>query len=256
MKRIILTFVLSLFCLLSFGQNSGTLKFLGIPIDGTESSFAEKLKNKGFVYSSYYDGYRGQFNGQTVTVYIHTNHNLVDRVYVSFPKTTERSIKNDFNTLLRQFKHNNKYTDLSFNEEIPETEDISYEMSINDKHYQASFCYFDPNRDPASLIDPLCDELVKSFPSELVEQMRSTMKDSLNSSDEEQQAAIEDALPALYEKINSDPEKMVLYIATILDAMNSLADGEVWFTIHESGGQYNLGLYYDNCHNRPNGEDL
>lgn len=43
---------------------------------------------------------------------------------------------------------------------------------------------------------------------------------------------------------------------TYLDAMTSLADGDVWFMIQENYGQYYIGLYYDNLHNQAHGEDL
>ena len=118
MKRSLLITLLFLFSAVCFGQNSGPLKFLGIPIDGTEAQFASKLKAKGFTYSAVSEGYKGQFNGKNVDVFIHTNHNLVDRVYVAFPYTNEESIKTEFNRLLRQFEENDKYMDLVMNDEI------------------------------------------------------------------------------------------------------------------------------------------
>ena len=131
MKRLLFTTLISLFPIFSFGQNDGVLKFLGIPIDGTESQFTTELKSKGFTYNFYTESYKGQFNGKSVDIYIHTNHNLVDRVYVSFPPTTEENIRIDFNLLLSQFKKNSKYIDLSMNEEIPESDDISYEINVS-----------------------------------------------------------------------------------------------------------------------------
>ncbi len=126
-----------------FGQDGGPLKFLGIPIDGTEVQFATKLKAKGFTYNTAYESYKGHFNGKPIDVYIHTNHNLVDRVYVAFPYTTEESIRVEFNRLLAQFKDTSKYMDLSMNEEIPADDDISYEITVNIKRYQAGFNYYD-----------------------------------------------------------------------------------------------------------------
>ena len=120
MKQLLLATLISLISIFSFGQNDGALKFLGIPIDGTESQFAAKLRGKGFTYNSLYENYKGQLNGKNVEVYIHTNHNLVDRVYVSFLATTEENIRIDFNRLLSQFKKNSKYMDLSINEQIPD----------------------------------------------------------------------------------------------------------------------------------------
>ena len=48
MKKALLIALLTLFYAVSFGQDGGPLKFLGIPIDGTEAQFAAKLKAKGF----------------------------------------------------------------------------------------------------------------------------------------------------------------------------------------------------------------
>ena len=108
MKKTLLIALLTLFSAVCFGQDGGTLKFLGIPIDGTEAQFAAKLKAKGFTYSTLTEGYKGPFNGKQVDVYIHTNHNLVDRVYVAFPNTTEEGIRVEFNRLLAQFKDKQK----------------------------------------------------------------------------------------------------------------------------------------------------
>lgn len=98
--------LVSLFC---HAQNAVGIKFLGIPIDGSKEQFVQKLKAKDFTYSSLYESYKGQFNGKPVDVYIHTNHNLVDRVYVAFPYSTEEGIRTEFNRLLNQFKDNGKY---------------------------------------------------------------------------------------------------------------------------------------------------
>lgn len=142
MKRLFIISLITLISISVFGQNNSAIKFLGIPIDGTEAQFVAKLRSKGFSYNSLYESYKGQFNGKDVDVYIHTNHNLVDRVYVAFPYTTEESIRVEFNRLLSQFKNNSKYMDLNMNEEIPGGDDISYEITVNKKRYQASFSYF------------------------------------------------------------------------------------------------------------------
>ena len=257
MKKTLITLFIFLTTIFSWGQTNTALKFLGIPIEGSEIAFTEKLKTKGFRYDSYTEGYKGQFNGQIVTVYVHTNHQLVDRVYVSFPTTrSESDTRTDFNTLLRQFNKSGKYIDLSFNEEIPSTEDISYEITCNNKRYQASFCYFDPDQDQALFIDKLCDELSNSFSGEQVALMRASLNESLKQSSGDQNSSIDDALQDFFDKLSSNPDEMILYISKILDAWKNIADGDVWFMIHEHYGQYNIGLYYDNLHNKANGEDL
>lgn len=257
MKRLFLITLISLVSIFAFGQNDGALKFLGIPIDGTESQFTAKLRSKGFAYNSYSESYKGQFNGKNVDVYIHTNHNLVDRVYVEFPPTTEENIRIDFNILLSQFKQNSKYMDLSMNEEIPKTDDISYEIKVNKKRYQASFSYFDPDRDPLSFVNALIDKFDGLLPTESINKWKESMSASLNLSEDDQKLQSEQIMAELQSAIgNIDENKATLFLATFFDGMKSLADGDVWFMIHENYGRYNIGLYYDNLHNQANGEDL
>ena len=62
--------------------------------------------------------------------------------------------------------------------------------------------------------------------------------------------------PASKIDFETDPEKAFLIMSTFMDGMRSLADGEVWFMIHQYGGGYQIGLYYDNLHNQAHGEDL
>ena len=53
-----------------------------------------------------------------------------------------------------------------------------------------------------------------------------------------------------------DSERQIRFLATFMDGMKGLADGDVWFMIHEHYDQYQIGLYHDNLHNQANGEDL
>ncbi len=266
MKKALFTALLSLITIIAFGQNSnsGPIKFLGIPIDGTESQFVAKLRSKGFTYNSLCECYKGQFNGSLVEVYIHTNHNVVDRVYVAFPYTTEENIRIDFNTLLNQFRENKKYRDLSLNTEIPEDEDISYEITANNKRYQASFSYFDGDRDKAEFIDKLVDGYSEFFTNEELDSLRENIKQLFGASEENQNEAIqklnEEIQKTEYiktaENAEEASEKFQRLMLSTMYTMASLADGDVWFMIHEHYGKYQIGLYYDNMHNQAHGEDL
>ena len=263
MKKFACLLLLSLTTLLASAQNTGgPLKFLGIPIDGPKEAFVTKLKGKGFVYSARTESYKGQFNGQDVDVYIHTNHNLVDRVYVAFPTVSEQEIKIDFNRLLNQFKKTGKYTDLSFNSEIGEDDDISYEITVNNKRYQASFSYFDPNRDMLSMMtNELPDHLRGVVSDNLIDKFVATLKQLEGMTEEEINAATKDID---YYSVLGDPSaftqedamEAMKFIFAVHNGMQELADGSVWVMIHESYGQYQIGLYYDNLHNRAHGEDL
>lgn len=264
MKRTLLITLLSLISVVCFGQNEGALKFLGIPVDGTASQFATELKSKGFTYSTTTEGYKGQFNGKSVDVFIHTNHNLVDRVYVAFPFTNEEGIRVEFNSLLGQFEDNNKYMDLCLNKEIPADDDISYEITIKNKRYQASFSYFNPDRDLIEFSDALLDKLSSFFTEEQLAKLKVVFKKSIEDpgfkegavSPEQMMAEMQAMGLGQDSNVEVDSEKALLFLVALMDGMNSLADGSVWFMIHERYGRYQIGLYYDNLHNRPHGEDL
>lgn len=263
MKKTLLITLFALFCTVAFSQDGGPLKFLGIPIDGTESQFVAKLKTKGFTYSTLTEGYKGQFNGKPVDVYIHTNHNLVDRVYVAFPYTTEESIRTEFNRLLGQFKNNAKYLDLSMNEEIPEDDDISYEISVKNKRYQASFSYYDADRDRIAFMNALMDKFSEFFTPEQLAKLKEYAIKAMDAPQDQQKALQAEMMAEMQkmglgqdENVEPDPEKAYKFLATFMDGMRSLADGDVWFMIHEHYGRYQIGLYYDNLHNQAHGEDL
>lgn len=121
-------------------------QFLGIPVDGTKSEMIRKLKAKGFESSRYdKEVLEGEFNGQDVMVYVVTNNNKVYRIMVADANLTdEAQIKIRFNNLCDQFKNNRKYF-CSGDYKIPEDEDISYEMAVKAKEYQALFLQMHPN---------------------------------------------------------------------------------------------------------------
>ncbi len=258
MKKSIFTLLLFLIAIVTFGQNSnsGPLKFLGIPIDGTKTKFVSKLKSKGFTYNSLLKNYEGQFNGKTVDVYIHTNHNIVDRVYVAFPCTTKEDVRVDFNKLLNQLKDNRKYRSFWVNNEIPEDEDISYEISVNNKRYQAIFSYFDEDRDKLELTDNLINDMSDCFTKEDRNIIKENLKFLITASEEEKDGITNQLISETQLIKTGDTEKAFNLWVQALGAIMSLVDGEVWFMIHEFDGKYYIGLYYDNLHNRAHGEDL
>ena len=141
MKKILLFLVLCFISIFGMAQTDVT-KFLGIPVDGSKSEMVRKLKSKGFTQNPYADGaLTGKFNGMDVNVHIATNNDKVCRIMVCDANTMdETSIRIRFNVLCEQFKNNSKYC--SFSEEDPkikEGEDISYEMSVHNKRYEADF---------------------------------------------------------------------------------------------------------------------
>jgi len=143
MKKILFTFVFVLFSSLMLAQKDVT-KFLGIPVDGTKAEMKKKLQEKGFVFDSSNNCFEGEFNGSDVYVYIITNNNKVWRIMVGDSKPiSEMDIKIRFNNLCRQFAKNQKYVQANLNEKeyfIPKDEDISYEMLVHNKRYEAVYC--------------------------------------------------------------------------------------------------------------------
>ena len=154
MKRFFFVLSLLLVSLGVFAQNN-TLKFLGIPVDGNRQDFITALKGKGFSYDAYNDYLVGRFNGKDVKVYVLDNYGKVHRIaVVDKVSTNEGQIILSFNTLLHQFENNGKYIAESRNEEIPNSEDISYEMTVHNKQYQAGFFLKDnPNGSVWFMID-------------------------------------------------------------------------------------------------------
>lgn len=138
MKKILSVAFLLMLSVALHAQKEVT-KFLGIPVDGSKSSMIQKLKNKGFVYDPSADYLKGEFNGQQVDVYVVTNNNRVYRIMACDKHgCDEGQIKIRYNTLCRQFANNQKYVPLDA-EELSESEDISYEMSVNNKQYQVAY---------------------------------------------------------------------------------------------------------------------
>ncbi|MBO7446474.1 MAG: hypothetical protein J6T86_08720 [Bacteroidales bacterium] len=158
MKKILFLAVALIFSTVSFAQNNVT-QFLGIPVDGTKSAMIQKLKAKGFTYNATLDMLEGEFNGQPVRVTVVTDNNKVYRIcLIDENNCSESQIKIRFNTLCRQFENNKKYLPMKDNQEISESEDISYEMLVHKKEYQAGFYQIGPEG-TTSFLDKSLEEL-------------------------------------------------------------------------------------------------
>ena len=226
MRKLIITLLLTVLCSAAFAQesNNGTLKFIGIPIDGPKEQLIEKIKAKGFRGSPYHEYLEGQFNGRNVQIYVKDNHGIAWRVFVAFPKTNAYRVRFEYNQLLNQFLQNDKYFPLEPFEEIPHDEDIPYEMTVHNKDYSAGFGFISPD----------------VFSKEEVEKFREKF-DSFQ--------AIEEYID-LKEYLNDEDA------SNVLNMFGSLINSCVSFTILQASGEYLIGLYYDNLKNAPRGEDL
>lgn len=206
-------------------------QFLGIPVDGYKPEMIKKLKDKGFTISPYNkDVLVGEFNGTKVNIHVVTNNNKVYRIMVADVNSiSETDIKIRFNRLCQQFQKNNKYmlpplSDSDYT--IPEDEDISYELAVRNKRYQAIF-YQQPTKelDSIAIEKELHKFLLKKYTEEqLSNPTEEILKDMITEG-------------ALY----------------MLDLYSKKV---VWFMISEHYGKYSITMYYDNEYNAPNGEEF
>ena len=139
MKKILSVLLLLLLSISIYAQQDVT-KFLGIPVDGSKAAMIQKLKEKGFTYNTTTDFLEGVFNGEKVYIHIQTNKNKVWRIVV-WNKTgrDEGQIKIRYNKLFQQFENNSKYTISETSHMLSDSENISYEISVNNKQYAAVF---------------------------------------------------------------------------------------------------------------------
>ena len=227
MKKILLLAMLLVFSFAVHAQKDVT-KFLGIPIDGTKSEMIKKLKEKGFTESVLGDDVlEGEFNGVDVYIYIGTNNNKVWRIAVAdaYPRD-ETNIRIRFNKLCSQFERNKKYFEANINSSayidytIPDDEDISYEMKVNKKRYEALYTQLP---DSAFVAQQLLSRYEKSR---------------------------WDSIPPKLQESLFNLEKSA---QTVIASINKSG----WFTISEHPlGEYFIIMYYDNEYNRAQGEDL
>lgn len=206
---------------------SDVTQFLGIPVDGSKPEMIRKLKAKGFKDKPYADGVlNGTFNGYNVNLHIGTNGDKVCRIMLCDESVIdESSIKIRFNNLCNQFENNGKY--FSFvNSRIPDDEDISYEMAVNAKRYEAIF-----------------------------------YQHGVDFSDST--AMMEKYLPLIHEIINEEgldyasgggEQKFIERMTEVI--MMEAMYKPVWFMISQYSGKYYISMFYDNEYNRANGEDL
>ena len=229
LKKIFTAFVLFIIPVALFAQKDVT-QFLGIPVDGNKIEMTEKLKSKGFTISpNNKDVLVGQFNGTQVNIHIVTNNNKVCRIMVSDVNNSNATdIKIRFNNLLQQFKKNEKYMTASLTPQeyvISDDEDISYEMTVNKKRYEAAFYQIPLKIDTVALAVKIKSKLASKYTDEQL----------LNPTEELQKEMITTGLPFMLEIYSKK---------------------SVWFMINEIYGKYYISMYYDNEYNRANGEEL
>jgi predicted PolB exonuclease-like 3'-5' exonuclease len=207
-------------------------KFLGIPIDGSKEEMRSKLIDKGFTYDKQGDFFTGEFNGSKVNLYVVTYRNKVWRIMVADYNTcSETDIKIRFNNLSIQFANNKKYIKAAGIDDniysIPDDEDISYEMKINNKRYEAPYYQIpEAELDTLAIQEKVNDELLKDYTKEQIDNP-------------------------------TDEMSGIIALKKISALLELLSMKSVWFMIcEERYGKYYIALYYDNVYNHLVGEDL
>jgi hypothetical protein len=231
MKKIIISMFVALFATVSLVQaQKEVTQFLGIPVDGSKSEMIQKLKAKGYTSTpSNKDVLVGEFNGTNVNIHIVTNNNKVYRIMVAdVNNINEGDIKIRFNKLCRQFQNNKKYMSASLSESdyiIPEDEDISYELSVHNKRYEAVYYQLPAVMDSVAI----AEEMQSVLSSKYTEEQLSNL---------------------------TEEELKELLLTGVSYMLEKYSKKSVWFMINEHYGKYYITMYYDNEYNRANGEDL
>lgn len=223
MKRLIAILFVLVNSLAIFAQKDVT-KFLGFPIDGTISEMKAKLKTKGFKPISSSDELEGEFNGFKAYVMPMENKGKVWRICViNQTPTNETDIRIRFNNLVRQFSKNTKYLPLKEDQYISEDENISFNMQVKHKRYEANFTQLPSD---SSLILKYAHQCVLAKYTE--EQIQSP-------------------------KPKEKTDMTNISVEAIKDFLDKRS---VWFMIIENFNQYNIAIYYENGYNMEDGEDL
>lgn len=244
MKRLFTLVALCMLSVATFAQKDVT-KFLGIPVDGTKTQMIQKLKAKGFIYNQQKDVLLGEFNGEKVEVRVQTQGNKVWRLAVSdVTMRDEGQIKIRYNRLISQFKNNENYIALSENEPLSEDEDISYNISVYNKQYEATF-YQKPDFDSAQYANMLQEKYANEF---------NRINEYKAKFSEEELANPQGELKANIEKIQE--WVMEIMQKETAELLNNVYKKLVWFTINDIYGRYVITMFYENGYNEANGSDL
>lgn len=218
-------FLFTLFFTFSLFAQKDVTKFLGFPVDGSKSEMIKNLKSKGFKVKTLGDieYLTGRFNGEEVKVHILVENGKVARIMLAdVIGRSERDIKQRFNRLCNEFNKNGKYVS-NGDFIITDDEDISYEMLLHDKRYEASFYQLPEGMTLEEFVESVANDALAEYPIE----NRSSLPDEL---------IIIECMTSVYEHLSKK---------------------SVWFDIvQDSPKEYRIFMYYDNEYNRANGEDL
>ena len=243
MKKILILAMTVILSSGAFAQREVT-KFLGIPVDGTKQSMIQKLKAKGFTYDQQTDRLYGEFNGEEVSISVQTNGNKVWRIAITDEiDRSENQIRIRFNNLVNQFENNNKYMPYKKDSQtLSDNEDISYEISANDKQYAAIFYQYSKDAPEFSDILTLQKEYGEKYAKELKEYLSQFTEEQLENPTEEM---VENSKKILNQSVQS-----------VMKMNDLISKKVVWFTIGGAYGKYYITMFYENGYNEADGSDL
>ena len=211
-------------------QKKDITKFMGIPVDGTKTAMIQKLKAKGFTYNAKLDRLEGEFNGRKSYISVVTNRNNVYRIMVQDANySNETDIRIRFNTLVQQFLGNEKYmpADLMGDFIIDENTNVSYDISVRNKRFEASFYQIsEADKDTVGMAQYIKKKITNNY------------------------TEVE------FYALSEEKQETELKIAAVDWLIEKVSKKSVWFMINDFYGSYQILLYYDNKYNESNGEDL
>ena len=149
----------------------------------------------------------------------------------------EANIKTRFNNLVYQFNNNKKYFAAEDDQYIADDVDISYEMLVNNKHFDATFHQVHTKDEIKEMRQMIYDNY-------------NTIVNELTNSVELSEVGV-DLEMFKKDKTDENIDALVYLVETMYMMSNA-----VWFRIQSYGSEYYLSIFYDNLSNRPNGEDL
>lgn len=235
-------------------------RFLGIPVDGSKEEMIRKLRAKGFVLDPKTGVLEGEFNGTDVNVHIATNNNKVCRIMVcDVTSVDERSIQIRFNKLCKQFENNPKYMRSLGADDftIPYDEDLSYEITVNNKRYEAA--YYQQPADSIAFLKDVISVLLSKYKKEQMTDPDAKIKMKFISS---VLTLATDTVPPHDDLLSEYTEEQVedlkseILKDSVMATLEVMSKKSVWFMISDFMGKYYISMFYDNEYNRANGEDL
>ena len=108
---------------------------------------------------------------------------------------------------------------------LNENENISYNMNIKNKRYEAAYYQKPEQMDTVAINNILKNKLYSKYTEEQI-------------------------------KNPTEEMKVEIFRESLIAMLEVVSKKSVWFTISEFQGKYYISMFYDNVYNQANGEDL